>query len=126
MQGWLRAIRDALGMTSRQAAARMGVAQSTYTRFEKSEAEETITLASLNRAAAALDCTVVYALIPNKPLEETVRDRARMMADLRLGPVNQTMRLEDQAMAIDDLALERERLVDDILRNDMRRLWDDA
>ncbi|MBG7614120.1 mobile mystery protein A [Brevundimonas sp. BAL450] len=124
--GWIRAIRDALGMSSRQAAMRMGIAQSTYTRFEQNEADDAITLATLRKAAGALDCTLVYALVPNRPLEDTVRERARQVADRRLGRVHHTMRLEDQAMTPDDLALERERLVDDILRNDMRRLWDDA
>lgn len=124
--GWMRAIRDALGMSSRQAAARMGVAQSTYTRFEKSEAEDTITLATLRKAAAALDCTLVYALSPNRPLEEMVRDRARKIAEAQLNRVHHTMRLEDQAIGSPDLALERERLVDEILRHDMRRLWGDT
>lgn len=124
--GWLRAVRDALGMSARQAAARMGVAQPTYTRFERSEIEDTITLATLRRAAEALNCTLVYALVSNKPLEETLRDRARKVADAQLGHVHHTMRLEDQAMGSDDLALERERLAEELLRNEPRRLWDEA
>lgn len=113
-------------MNARQAAQRMGVAQSTYTRFEQNEAEDTITLSTLRKAAEALDCTLVYALVPNRSLDEIVRERAGKLADSRLGRVNHTMRLEDQALAPDDLASERERLVEELLRGDPRRLWDDA
>jgi hypothetical protein len=46
------------------------------TELERNEAEERITLATLRRAAEALDCTLVYAIVPNKPLEAMVQDAA--------------------------------------------------
>lgn len=124
--GWLRAIRNALDMSTRQAAHRMGVSQPTYARFEKGEAENSITLASLRSAAEALDCTLVYAVVPNKSLDSTLRDRARVVAQKQLDRVHHTMRLEDQAMGEGELAAERERLAEELLRTDPRRLWDDA
>lgn len=124
--GWLRAIRNALGMSTRQAAHRMGVSQPTYARFEKGEAENSITLASLRSAAEALDCTLVYAVVPNKSLESTLLDRARAVAQKQLDRVHHTMRLEDQAMGERELAGERERLAEELLRTDRRRLWDDT
>lgn len=122
--GWLRAIRDALGMTTRQAAQRAGIHQSTYSRFEKSEADDSITLASLRSAAEALGCTLVYAVVPNQPLDEMVRNRARLLASEQLAQIGHTMRLEDQALTKETLAAERERLAEDILRDSPRRLWD--
>lgn len=124
-RGWVRAIRDALNMTSRQLAARIGVSQSSVVALEKSEIGETVSLATLKQAAEALDCHVVYALVPNTSLEETMRRRAHQIADKQLARGNHTMRLENQALVADDLASERERLIDDLVRTNSRRLWDE-
>lgn len=97
-RGWIKAIREALGMTTEQLANRVGVKQPAIVMAEQSEARGTIELATLRRVAAALGCTVVYALVPNKPLEATVRERARAFLNRRRGPVEHSMRLEDQAV----------------------------
>src|SRR6056297_2717580 len=75
-RGWIRAIREALGMTTSQLAARLGVVQSRVPALEQAEAKKTVTLASLEKAANAMDCRLVYALVPRKPLEELVEERA--------------------------------------------------
>lgn len=85
-------------MTTEQLAKRVGVKQPAIVMAEQSEARGTIELATLRRVAAALGCTVVYALVPNKPLEATVRERARAFLNRRRGPVEHSMRLEDQAV----------------------------
>ncbi len=83
-------------MSTAQLAKRLGIKQPSLVALEQSEAKGTIELATLRRAAEALDCTLVYALVPNKPLETTVRDRARAFARRRRGPVEHSMLLEDQ------------------------------
>lgn len=123
-KGWLRAIRDALGMTTAQYAQRLGVSQPRISALEKSEIDETVTLATLRRAAEALDCRLVYMIIPNRPLDDTLRERATRRADEQLARVNHTMRLENQGLTPRDLELERARLIDELLRGDTRRLWD--
>jgi predicted DNA-binding mobile mystery protein A len=125
-KGWVRAIRDALGMTSRQLAARMGLSQSTITALEKGEAAETVTLKTLRQAAEALDCQLVYALVPRTTLEEAVRMRARALAEGRLARVNHTMRLENQALHDGELAAELERMTNAILAGRASRLWESA
>src|ERR1700689_4095382 len=75
VRGWTKAVREALGMTTAQLAKRLGVKQPSVVALEQSEAKGTIELATLRRVAEALDCTLVYALVPNKPLETTLRDR---------------------------------------------------
>src|ERR1700694_5749489 len=95
VRGWIRAIREGLGMSSAQLAKRLGVKQPSVVELEHSEAKGTIQLATLRRAAEALDCTLVYALIPNKPLEKMVRDRAL----LRRAPLEHSMLLEDKAVS---------------------------
>lgn len=124
-RGWLRAIRDALGLTTKQLALRMGVSQPRVVALEKGEVEETLTLASLRRAAEALDCQLVYALVPKTPLAETVRNRARATADAQLQRVGHSMRLENQALTATEQRRQRDQLVDDLMRGSPRRLWDE-
>src|SRR6202162_2401094 len=75
-KGWLRAIRDALGMTTAQLGRRLGVSQPRIVELEQSEVSGKVTLNSLQRAAEALGCRFVYALVPDKRLAEIVRERA--------------------------------------------------
>jgi|SRR5579864_1226296 len=96
VKGWIRAIREALGMTAEQLAGRVGVKQPTLHKLEQSEARGSIELATLRRVADALDCTLVYAFVPKQSLEETVRARARNFIRRRRAPVEHSMLLEDQ------------------------------
>ena len=96
--GWIRAIREALGMRAEDLAARMGVSQPSLTRLEKSERRGTIGLDALTRAADALDCDVVYALVPRRPLGDMVSEQARRRALQRVNRVAHSMALEDQAL----------------------------
>jgi predicted DNA-binding mobile mystery protein A len=123
-KGWVRAIRDALGMTSRQLAARMALSQSTVTEMEQGEAAGTVTLNTLRQAAEALDCQLVYALVPRATLDETVRQRADLLARSQLARLHHTMRLEDQALRSEELAAELERLTDAVLNAKASRLWE--
>lgn len=122
-RGWLRAIRETLGMTYKDIADRMGVTQSTASGFEMREANDSITLGSLRRAAEAMNCCLVYAIVPETTLEQMARDQAARIVDERLARVGHTMRLENQAVPPAELADERERMVEDLLRDDPRGLW---
>lgn len=96
--GWIRAIRDALGMTAEDLAERMGVTQSVVSRIEKSERTGRVQLDTLQRVAEALNCELVYALVPRRDLEELVTERARALALEQLRRVGHTMALEAQAV----------------------------
>jgi len=120
-RGWVRAIRQALGMTGYQLANRMGVKQPSINALERSEAKGSIELATLRRAAAALDCELVYALVPNRSLESKVHERARDFVLRRLEPVEHSMLLEDQEVA----SMDAEGRIDEIARETAPRLlWD--
>jgi predicted DNA-binding mobile mystery protein A len=95
-KGWVRAIRDALGMTGVQLARRMKVRPQTIEAMEKSEVSGSVQLSTLRRAAEALDCTLVYALVPNSSLDGAVEARARKIAERELRRVAHTMKLEAQ------------------------------
>lgn len=123
--GWIRAIREASGMSLRQLAERMGISKTTAATLERNEAAETVKLRSLRAVGAALDCDLVYALVPRTSLEDSVRRRARLVAERVVGRVSDSMDLEDQAIS----AAERERQVSDLaerLWQEMPKgLWDD-
>lgn len=123
--GWIRAVREALGMTTRQLAQRMDVNQSTVSRYQKSETEGTITLDTLRRVAAALDCELVYALVPGTSIREMRRDRAREIARRRIEAVDASMELEDQAISEEEKERQIEELTRDILDEWPRTVWDE-
>jgi predicted DNA-binding mobile mystery protein A len=98
-RGWIKALREGLGMTSAQLARRMGVSQPRIAELEKAEAARNVTLSSLERAAEALDCRLVYVLVPNRSLSERLEERATEVAEEQLAAIDQTMRLEKQSVS---------------------------
>jgi hypothetical protein len=69
--------------------------------------------------AEALDCTLVYALVPNKPLETMVRDRALAFTRKRREQVEHSMLLEDQKVTTKDA----EGRLDEIVRETKSSLF---
>ena len=88
-------------MNAAQLAERLGVSQPRIIALEHAEATGSVNLRSLQRAAEALDCALVYAFVPKEPLEQVVRKRARIVAAQRLAGIEHTMRLENQATSND-------------------------
>ena len=112
--GWVTAIREALGMSRKDLATRLKVTESSVARLESSERAGTAQLDTLRRAADALGCDLVYALVPRRPLEDMVQDQAHAWAVKMLAEVHHTMLLEDQAprqsalqQILDDAAADR-------------------
>jgi predicted DNA-binding mobile mystery protein A len=124
-RGWIRAVREALGMTSAQLGRRLGVSQPTALAYEKGEVSKSITLDSLERAAHALECRLVYALVPRRPLRELAEERARAIARKRLRAVSHSMALEDQRVEESDEKEHLERLVAQLLEGPGSALWDE-
>ena len=123
-RGWIRAIRDALGMSAGELATRMGVGQSTVVDIEASELAGTIKLDTLRRAADALECDVVYLLVPRSSLEDAVRAQARRNAAAHLTAIAHHGRLEDQAVDDDAARAQLEELAGRLV--DRRGLWSSA
>lgn len=119
--GWLRAIRESLGMPRDELARRLGVTRQSVADIERSEAEGTIRIETLRRVADALECTVVYALVPSTSLEGMVDRRAREVVAEEMAVARHTMLLEDQATS----AEQNDRIVDDAVDRAKRspRLW---
>ena len=123
-KGWIRAIRNALGMSASDLATRMGVRQQTISDIERSERHDTIQLKTLERAAHAMDCRLVYALVPNSTLDETVSTQARRKAMQYLEAISHHSQLEDQPVSDEDLAVQVSELAERMA--DRRELWSDS
>ena len=122
--GWVRAIRDALGMTQAQLAARMGLSRPAVQGLERAEAERRITLESLDRLARAMHCRVVYSLVPEGGSLDGLRERqAEALADKLLAPADHSMKLEAQGVSAGERGRQRKLLADSLLRGTARGLW---
>lgn len=64
--GWMRAVRQAIGVPVVELARRMGVKKSQIFRLEESERDGRVRMATLRRAAEAMGCELVYALVPRE------------------------------------------------------------
>lgn len=122
-RGWLKEIREALGRTERQQAERLGISGSTLHKSEQSEAEERISLGQLRKLADGLDCELVYALVPRKPLTEVVQDRAKQLAKEEVYGVAHTMSLEDQRPTDERIQKQVARRAEELLRGKWSDLW---
>jgi predicted DNA-binding mobile mystery protein A len=111
-------------MSTTELASRMGVSQSRIPEIERGEVSGSLKLDTLERAAHALDCDLVYALVPRTTLDESVRTQARRKAEARLTGIRHNMRLEDQTVGQDDTDDLVRDLTDELI--DRRGLWTDA
>ena len=121
--GWLRAVRNALGMTTRQLAQSVGVSQAAVVNAERTEARGDITLATLRRYAAALGCELSYALVPLRPLQQVVEERADHIARDQVSRVRHSMALENQSTSKEYLEREIAELRAKLLEGKRSRLW---
>ncbi len=123
-KGWVRAIRDALGISTRQLGDRLGVNKSRITRIEQDEVGGSVTLKTMRRVANALDCVFVYGFVPRKTLEDTLRNQAMQVAKKRMSRVAHTMSLEDQGLPEGEQKKAFETAVDELIRTVPKSLWE--
>lgn len=121
--GWVKAIRESLGMSASAFARKLGITPSSITKLEKAEADEKITLASLRKLANALDCELHYTLVPRKSLEEILWERAITVAKEHLRPISHSMSLENQSVSQSANDKQLDLLAKEILDGPRRNLW---
>lgn len=121
--GWVRAIREALGMSASALGQRLGMTHVGVAKLERSEAQDTITLLSLRKLANALDCELQYALVPRVPLETKLLARAQQVAMERMAPVAHSMSLEAQKVQSSEQQVQIDQLASALLKGSMRGLW---
>lgn len=110
-------------MTTRQLAKSVGVTQAAVVDAERTEAKGDITLATLQRYATALDCELVYALVPKRPLQEVVEEQADRIARDQVSRVRHSMALEDQLTDKGQSKRQIEELRRKLLEGKRSRLW---
>lgn len=95
--GWLRAVRQTLGLAQARVAKNAGVTKQAYAQFERGETKGTLSLGSLQRAAEAMDCELVYYLAP----------RAQSYGELatRLDPDFAHLQASEHSMALEGQAV---------------------
>ena len=109
-------------MSQEVLGARLRVPKQRISQLEQREQSGDIKLSQLREAAEALNCDLVYALLPREPLEAVVERRAREAAKRQLSAVERTMQLEDQATGISE-----DRISDFIARHISEKdLWHDG
>jgi predicted DNA-binding mobile mystery protein A len=110
-------------MAATHLASRLGVTTSTVTRLESSEADDTISLATLRRAAEALGCELQYALVPRQSLAQTLESRATSLARQRMAAISHSMALEAQSTSPETAEAQTRALAESLLKGSRRVLW---
>lgn len=124
VQGWIRALRKALGMSGVQFAKRLGVSAPRIAILEKAEVSGSVTIRSMRQAAEALDCVFVYALVPRTSLKDSIRRQAQEVARERLKRSSHTMLLEDQQLPEDAMRKALDAAVEELVESMPRNFWD--
>jgi len=124
-KGWIRAIRDTLGMTGRQLAKRIGVKQQRVARIELDEKLGKVTLNTMKSTANAMNCVFVYGVVPRDSLEQIVRNQAEKIAKKRMARSNQMMRLEKQELSQKEKTKTLKELIEEITEIMPKSLWDE-
>lgn len=122
--GWIKLIREALGMSARQLGKKVGIDQSRISRLEIAETEGDLKLSSLKKIAEGLNMKFVYAFVPEESLEQTVQQQAEKIAIKRLNRVSHSMKLEEQELSYGDKQNALETLKQKILINETKDFWD--
>ncbi len=124
-KGWIRAIRNALGMTGEQLAERLHVNKQRISRLERDEKLGKVTLNTLKSTAEALHCDFVYGFVPHDSLEQIVRKQAEQAARKYMTRSNQMMRLEKQELSPSEKQKALQDLIDEMVRTMPRPLWEE-
>ncbi len=122
--GWVKLIRQALGMSTRQLAKRLHISQSRVSQIEKNEARQVLSLKALNEIAEAMGCKLCYTLMPKEDLELMVHKQAEKKAISYLKKVGYNMALEAQSTSPESQKLILEEAVAQILAKP-HLLWDE-
>ncbi len=124
-EGWLKTVRQALGMTGLQLAKRLGVTKGRVSQAEAAEQDGGVTLKTMHSMAKAMNCRFIYAVIPEKEVDLVIRDQAIKKAKERVKAASTHMALEAQTLDKKQLNAEIERIASEIMDKMPSDLWSD-
>jgi predicted DNA-binding mobile mystery protein A len=122
--GWIKTIRQALKMSSRQLGKKLNLSQQRISQLEQAEVDGSATINSIKEAANALGCKFVYALIPNKPLENIYEEQIYRLARKKLEYIVHSMALEDQRVDDEEIKQQLKDLVEELKNKPTKELWE--
>lgn len=123
--GWIKGIRNALGMSMQQLGNKLSITKQSVQEIEQREKEGRITIKSLREVACAMDMQLVYGFVPNDGSLDALIDRkAKELAIQIVMRTTNTMKLEDQHNSAERLEQAiQERTI--AIKNEMPKiLWD--
>ena len=118
-QGWISSVRQALGMTARQLACRLGLSQPRVAKMENNE--DNLKISTMKKIAEGLDCDFVYGFVPKTSLQDTIDRQARKKASDVLSKVNANMALEDQLAQDPHIMVD---LANEMIAKNIKQIWD--
>jgi predicted DNA-binding mobile mystery protein A len=121
--GWVRTLRQALGMTTEQLAARMGVTRQAVLQLEVAEQRRTATWTTLRKAADAMDCEVVYAVLPRGSLNQVLLRQGRKQAEKHVSRIAHSMKLDAHVVGPAEQERQVEELATHLAAERSRGLW---
>ena len=119
-QGWLKTIREFLGMTTTQLAKRLEISQPRIVAMEKNE--RNVKISTMERIADTLNCDFSYAFVPRENIDDIIYNQAKKKAKKILNKVNKNMGLENQLAKTDDLLKD---IIEELLDGNIARIWDE-
>lgn len=124
-RGWIFYIRNALSISTGNLAKFMGIKQPSVISMEQREADKTITLETLEKAANAVGCDLFYAFVPKDSFEKFVDSKRKELVSRIINDTNLTMSLEAQGLNSKDIAEQANLLMDDMRIKPLKKLWRD-
>ena len=122
-EGWLRTVRNALGMTGLQLAQRLSVSKAQVSKVEKGELAGSVKLETIRKMAGAMNCRFIYAVVPEKEIGQVIKEQAIKKAKERVNAASIHMALEDQTLSKEALEEEVERIASEIMEKMPSDLW---
>ena len=112
--GWIGYMRRAMCMTLGTLAGAAKLSQATVQQIEKREIFGKVTLATMRKIAASMDCEFIYAIVPKRELQDLLKSKAAMKAARIVREADVHMTLEDQKVS-EDIKARIERVAEDLL-----------
>lgn len=124
-KGWIRTIREALGMSGSQLSRRMGVSQPRVAKLERDELSGALSIKTMRHVAESLDAVFVYGIVPRYSLEETLAAQARKVAGKKIRATSHTMLLEAQQLTDAEQQKMLEALIEELINEKSKELWNE-
>lgn len=122
-EGWIKAVRSSLGMSATQLAERNKVSKAAISKLEKAEMSGSVTIKQMEKIANSMGCRFVYAIVPEKPIEQMVREQAKKQAKKHVDRVATHMAFEDQLTSESARQKQLNDLIAEISKNKKWELW---